>query len=470
MQDSIFRLYDIRGRVGSELLIEKVYELAQSMATYFNRTAPGIKKIAVAVDGRLHSNQIKSELCRGFLDSGFDVVYIGVCPTPVLYFSQHDLDVDAGVMITASHNGKDYNGFKICMLKNTVWGSEILKIRDIFKSGNFEKINNQDSNITGNYSEIDGVEIYINWLAENFKNLCDKKISVLIDCANGATGAVLPRLIKKMNLKSVGLLYEEVDGNYPNHEADPVIVENMTDLKDILGVSSYKFGIGFDGDGDRMAAMTQSGYLVPGDKLLAVFAQSILRKNGKSNIVFDIKCSQVVARLMRSWGANAIMSPSGHSIIKHYMRKESAVLGGELSCHFFFADRYFGYDDGIYAALRLFEILQESNLTLDEHLEVIPENYTTSEIRIECAQEVKEKIIDDIKFFCNNLPDSEILTLDGVLVTTPYGRGLVRGSNTQSVICFRFESDTSDGLEHIKTDFYDQLKKHLSSTNLKTFF
>ena len=466
MKEYIFREYDIRGKVGTELVVEEVYNLGCAIAVFFIEKNPALKTVAIGMDGRLHSPIIKEELCRAFRDSGINVQFVGLCPTPVLYFVLHTELVDAGIMITASHNGPDYNGIKLCLGKDSVWGPEIKEIQKIYQSR--ARIL---STVLGNYSEnSSAVDNYTDWLVDHFAHLQGMALSAVVDCGNGAAGVVLPNLVAKMEWEARPvLLYPEVDGTYPNHEADPVIEKNMQQVKQVLATTTLQVGIGLDGDADRMAPMTKSGKLILGDQLLALFSEPVVKQNPGRTVVFDSKCSQIVPALLTTWGAHASMSPSGHSIIKSELKKHNALLAGELSCHFFFNDRYFGYDDGIYAMLRLFELLLLSGKSLDAHIINLPRTYSTAEIRIPCEEGEKWSIIENIQKNFMVRSDSEISTLDGIRVQTPYGWGLVRASNTQPVICLRVESDTQEGLARIKSDFTTALLPYFEHKFLKTY-
>lgn len=466
MLDHIFREYDIRGKVDQELFLDQVYEFGRAIAYYFVLKQPKTTKIAVGMDGRTHSPIIKDLLCAGLIDSGLDVVFVGLCPSPALYFSLHAYEVDAGIMITASHNPKEYNGFKICLGKESLWGGQIREIRSFFKQKKYILTGHK-----GVYQEQEIIPAYVDWLANNFSQLKDFDLPVVVDCGNGAGGTVMPLLKQKMNWHAMDLLYPEVDGTYPNHEADPVVEENMREVKKILRTSPIQLGIGLDGDCDRMAPMTKSGYLVPGDKLLALFAQPLIKKNKELNdvtsVVCDIKSSASLITLLEQWGADVHMSPSGHAIIKENMGKTGAILGGELSCHFVFNDRYFGYDDGIYAMLRLFELLQASGKTLDELLDIFPVTYSSPEFRIECDENQKQMIIKQVQYFFMQKKDARFISIDGMRVTLDYGWGLVRASNTQPVICIRFESNSYKGMEQLRDDFVLALRDSLEVTTIE---
>lgn len=461
MVDHIFRQYDIRAKIGSELRLDEVYDIARAIAYYFKSKNPSIKTVAVGADGRTHSPAMKADVCRALQESGLDVVFVGVCPSPVVYFSQFTLPVDAGLMITASHNGPEYNGIKICLNKESVWGQEIQEIKELVKHKKALKAENP-----GSYREHDLIEEYTDWLKNHFPHLVNMPLRAVIDCGNGAAGTVLPRLIKKMDWKDVQLLYPEVDGTYPNHEADPTVPENMEDVKKLMSTGSFDVGLGLDGDCDRMVPMTATGELVSGDKTLALFSQSIVEQNPGCSIVFDIKCSSGLPELLEKWGGTPCMSPSGHSIIKNQMKQNGALLAGELSCHFFFADRYFGYDDGIYAAMRLFEYLMQEQKPLHELLEMFPKKWNTPEIRMSCDQDQMNTIIESVKERFAKRDDISLMTIDGVRATMKDGWGMVRSSNTQPVICLRFEANSPERLDDIKKDFADALQPFFSKDDL----
>lgn len=463
MKDTIFREYDIRGKVDNEFIIEQAYTLARAIAYYFVQQKPDVKTIAVGMDGRTHSPAFKEEIIRGLVDSGLDVIFIGTCPSPVLYFALQVLQVDGGLMITASHNPKEYNGIKISLGKTSVWGAQIAAIRDAYK----EK-KQIDASRVGTIQEQEVVPLYIDWIATHFEHLEGMLISAVIDCGNGAAGTVLPDLVRAMHWPNVQLLYPEVDGNYPNHEADPTHAPNMADVKQLLATTDVSVGMGLDGDCDRMAAMTKSGELILGDKLLGLFAQPILQEHPGATIVFDIKSSSGLIELLEQWGATPCVSATGHTNIKEQMKEHNALLGGELSCHFFFQDRYFGYDDGIYAILRLFELLANTGESLDQLLEVFPHKYSSVEYRIPCPDVKKQSIVDYVTSFFSDRPDTDILTLDGVRVTMPYGWGIVRASNTQPMLSLRFESDSQEGLQKIKLEFIAALAHDFDLEMLKT--
>lgn len=462
MLDTIFREYDIRGKVGEELNIDQAYELTCAIVVYIKTKKPTASTVVVGMDGRVHSPQLKQEICRGIADSGLNVIFIGTCPSPVMYFSMHTLLVDAGLMITASHNPKEYNGIKLCLGTEVIWGNELKEICALFKKRAFFS-----SVRKGTYSEQHMVQPYVAWLAHHFEHLKGTAMPVIVDCGNGAAGTVMPQLIEALQLSGTQLLYQEVDGTYPNHDPDPVNEKNMAVVKGILASTDIVLGIGLDGDCDRMVAMTKSGYLVPGDKLLGVFSTAVVQKFPGCGVVFDIKSSDALIELLEKLGCVPHMSPSGHSIIKTKMKEHGAVLGGELSCHFFFHDRYFGYDDGIYATLRLIELVLSSGKTLEELLKNFPPKISSPEIRIHCADNKKVAIVNAVKEEFLKCSNAHVITIDGARVHMHYGWGIVRVSNTQPELCLRFESDTHQGLRHIKEDFIKTLQPYFDEHFLR---
>ena len=462
--DVIFREYDIRGKVGEELRIDDVYNLSRAIAFYYKERKPDTKRIAVGMDVRTHSGTIAQELCKGLIESGLDVVLIGTCTSPMLYFATHMLDVDAGLMVTASHNPKEYNGIKICLGTECIWGKEIQVIKHMYTNNA-----HIPADKPGTVTESPIKDLYVNWLYEQFPHLIDCDISMVIDCGNGAASVVVPAIVEKMRWRNAHILYAEPDGTFPNHEADPIVEENMQDVRAAIVEYKADIGIGFDGDADRMGAMSSTGVLIPGDKMLALFAQQLIPLIPHLGVVFDINASAGLPEFLIRCGARPIMSPSGHSIILEQMNKHNALLGGELSCHFFFKDRFFGFDDGIYAAFRLVEVLHTTGKTIDALLASFPPKISSIQYRLPCPETIKRSLVDVVAIYFNNYPEARLITIDGLHVTMPYGWGLIRASNTQAVICFRFESDSQEGLDHIKRDFADALASAYDHNLYTTF-
>lgn len=458
MEDTLFREYDIRGLVDQELIVDQVYDLARAIAYYFVQQNPQVKTIAVGMDGRTHSPVIKEELCRGLIDSGLNVLFIGLCPSPVLCFATHQCTVDAGLMITASHNAAPYNGIKISLGTHAVWGAQIQEIKKLYQKKKYIQTPQK-----GVYTERLLVPEYVAWMVEHFASLKQSALPVVFDCGNAAAGAVMPLLVEKMGWSNAHLLYADIDGTFPNHEADPTVMENMQDLHHAVQRYGAQLGIGFDGDADRMGAITTDGFLVSGDRMLAVYASDMVVDNPRMGVVFNVTTSAGLVELLEQWDARPFMVPTGHAIIKEKMHETGALLGGEVSCHFFFSDRYFGYDDGIYAALRLLEILSKTEKSLDQLVAIFPHKEISCEYRLACTEEQKRAVVHAVaQRIQKKYPAAELIMIDGVRAQLPYGWGIVRASNTQPAVSARFESDTTDGLQKIKNDFIEILQDYLA--------
>lgn len=455
---AVFRENDIRGIIDVDLPCTEMYRLGLAIASYFVINKRPMRTVVVGRDGRIHSPLFSQELIRAFVDSGLQVLDLGLCPTPVMYFALHKLDVDAGIMVTASHNGPEWNGIKINLGTETVWGAEIQKIRELY-----EKAARVQAAAPGESLAYPMVERYVDWLAEHFSHLYGMKKQIVFDCGNGATGVVMPLLLEKMGWKSASLLYEEVDGMFPNHLADPTVAEHMHDLYGAVQTQGAELGIGFDGDGDRMAAITKTGRLLLGDELLVLFAQYLLQEEPQALVLYDIKCSQLVHQLL---GDHSVVIPSGHAIVKAAMRARRALLAGELSCHFFFADRYFGYDDAIYAALRLLEFLEAAEQPLEYIVAQLPQFFATPELRITCPDACKRDVVQQIQAYFVSRKPQELLLIDGVKVHMGFGWGIVRASNTQPVICIRCEAATPEDLQRIKSEFLRALTPYFDAALL----
>ena len=456
MKSTIFREYDIRGKVGTELIIEHVYALTHAILFYYKQQIPLLQQIVVGMDGRTHSPLIKDRVCAAIMEAGYGVIDVGTCPSPVLYFAESVLPVQAGIMITASHNPKEYNGFKLVLQHESVCGAQIQRIKEYYQEGV-----SLFGQTLGSITLHDIIPDYIKSLTKEFFELKHKTMPIVFDCGNGATSVVIKRIVDAFEWKKVQLLYDHIDGEFPNHEADPVVEKNMLDVKKVLATTHAVLGIGFDGDGDRMGAMTKEGDLLTGDQLLALFAQPILQEQKGGSVVCNVLASSALLEQIKNWGGSVYMTAAGHSNIKECMKKTGALVGGESSCHFFFIDgRHPGYDDAVYAALRLLELLDKTGKTIPQLLAAFPQKISSLEYRIPCLQHTVDQIIARIKEFVAHTKDVELLTIDGVRVTLPFGWFIVRKSNTQEVVSIRFESDTKEGYEYIKKlllGFFDNL-------------
>lgn len=461
MKDHVFRRYDIRGAVGEDFVLDEVYALASAIAVYILQQNPTVRTVALGRDTRSHSGHIFSMVSAALMDSGLHVLSLGVCPTPVVQFALHTLPVDAGIMITASHNNHHYNGLKLMLGRFPLWGEQIVAIRQLY--------HNRATYRSGTKGEMyrydDFVNRYIEWLYHHFSALHGASIPIVFDCGNGATSTVIPSLIHRFDLTNSIVLCDGATMHDGSHEADPVVIENMYDVQVAIGQYSAQLGIGFDGDGDRMGAMTHTGHLVSGDRLLLLYAQDIVRTYPDCVVIYDAKCSRIVPEGVRSLGGIPHQSPSGHSLIRSRMKLLRALLGGELSCHFFFADRYFGYDDGIYAALRLIELLIRKQDSLHTLMSKIPRTYATTELRLSCDETEKNIIVERVRHYLGrHHAVKELRDIDGVHALTNDGWGMIRASHTQSVICVRCESMTVEGLYTITSIIRSALVSHSGAT------
>ncbi len=445
----IFREYDIRGVVDRDLTSEIVKRLGRGFGT--RMVSSGKKNLVVGRDGRLSSNLFGEALIDGILSTGCDVVDLGTCPTPVFYFSLFRLDRDGGMMVTGSHNPPEFNGFKVAVGKSTIFGQEIQDLRKLIERGEF-------TSGRGSLSKHEIIRPYQEHILKNVS--LEKKLKVVIDAGNGTAGLVAGALLREIGCE-VKELYCEVDGRFPNHFPDPTLPENLKDLARMIKATRADVGIGYDGDADRIGVVDDRGGILWGDQLMILFAREILKERKGAAFVAEVKCSQNLYDEIEKRGGKAIMWKTGHSLIKEKMKKEKAVLGGEMSGHIFFADRYFGYDDAIYASCRLVELLSKTRKKLSELLTDVPKTVITPEIRVDCPDEIKfgvvEKVRDDLR------RDYPVIDLDGVRVRFEEGWGLVRASNTQPVLVLRFEASTEDRLREIRGLVEDKVNLAMKS-------
>lgn len=445
MNPAIFREYDIRGIADTDLTDDKVYLFAKGAGTYYKSL--GGDKIVVGRDVRISSQRILATLQKGLNDAGCSVIDIGEVPTPVFYFALFHYDISDGIMITASHNPKEFNGFKIARNKSTIYGSEIQKVKDIINKGNF-------ASGKGSVEKRDIVPSYIDHVLNNTK--IKKGLRVVIDAGNGTCGPIVDEIMKKIKA-DYHILFKEPDGNFPNHLPDPTVVKYITKLIDMVKNGNYNCGIGFDGDGDRIGVIDENGEIIWGDVLLAIYAERILQKMPGAKIIFEVKCSKGLIQRIEELGGIPLMYKTGHSLIKAKMKSEHSPLAGEMSGHIFFADRYYGFDDAIYAGLRLLEIISEDG-KLSTLAGRVPKYYSTPEIRIEAADEKKFEIVESLKTFFKK--SYNVIDIDGIRVDFPDGWGLVRPSNTQPALVLRFEAKTQARLEEIRKLICDKLDEY----------
>ncbi|MBI5058686.1 phosphomannomutase/phosphoglucomutase [candidate division KSB1 bacterium] len=443
---NIFREYDIRGVVADDLPTAVVVQLGKGIGTYMR--GKGAKRITLGRDGRLSSERIQHDLQDGLLATGLEITDVGMCPTPVLYFSIQHLGVDGGIMITGSHNPPEFNGIKMTLGKTSIFGPMIQEIR--------ERIDAQAFAVSASRAPVQTYEVldpYVTWLSRNLK--LDRAVRVGMDSGNGVGGLVAPQIFRAIGA-TVYDIFTEVDGRFPNHHPDPTVERNLTALKQLVAEKGLEVGVGFDGDADRLGVIDQHGTPIWGDQLMVLFARSILRHHPGAAIIADVKSSDNFFADVQRHGGRPIMWKTGHALIKSKLWEESAVLAGEMSGHFFFNDRYFGFDDGIYSACRLAEIVSQLDKPLHEELADLPRTYSTPEIRVDCPDDVKFGLVEKVKSTFKR-KGHETFDLDGVRVRFSDGWGLVRASNTQPTLVLRFEANSEAGLQQIDHDIRDVL-------------
>jgi|CZCA01.1.fsa_nt_gi phosphomannomutase/phosphoglucomutase len=437
----VFREYDIRGVVDKDLTREFVYMLGRALGRLYARE--NVCAVAVGRDARASSPGFRDEIVRGLTKSGIDVYDIGLVPTPVLYYALFNLDIGGGVMITGSHNPPNENGFKICLGKSTIYGRAIQEIRDIMVNEDFI------SGREGSYSSVLLNEEYVDEICEDLRIKPEgRKIKAVVDAGNGTGNIVGPDLYRCMGHDIIEL-YSEPDPAFPHHHPDPTVPENLRDLMEKMSETGAEVGIAFDGDGDRIGVVTGGGDILWGDQLLIIFARDIIPRQPGAKIIGEVKCSEALFEEVEKAGGTPIMWRVGHSLIKAKLKEEDAVLAGEMSGHLFFADRYYGYDDAIYAGARLLELLSRSEMTFQEIAETLPKMYNTPEIRLECPEDLKQAVVERVA--ADFSKDFHVYRIDGVRVKFPNGWGLVRASNTQPVLVLRFEAASPEHLDEIST-------------------
>ena len=447
----IFREYDIRGIVEKELTPDVVEKIGRAYATIARER--GVQTVAVGRDGRLTSPALRDQLLAGLMGAGLNVVDIGLCATPLLYFSLYHCEVDGGIMITGSHNAAEYNGFKMCVGKEALYGENIQRLKEIFDHEQF-------TTGKGTLVQQSIIPEYLSFLNEQFSSVRADDLRVVIDCGNGAASLVAKEALEQMGCQVTGL-FCDLDGHFPNHHPDPTVVENLSDLIDKVHEIQAHVGIGYDGDADRIGVIDEQGGILWGDRLLLLFARDVLEELPGSTFISEVKASQVFYDDIPKRGGRAIMWKTGHSIIKAKMKEEKAVLAGEMSGHIFFADRYYGYDDAIYASCRLVELLVKQKKPLSSLLSDVPQTVVTPEIRVDCSDDQKFQLVRAVTQRLQDiastqdlstvtLPIRELITIDGIRVRFDHGWGLIRASNTQPALVLRFEASSQEQLSQIR--------------------
>ncbi|MDX1735103.1 MAG: phosphomannomutase/phosphoglucomutase, partial [Halioglobus sp.] len=444
LPDHIFRAYDIRGHAKQELTDDLVTRIGKAIGTIAGER--GEQTLIIGCDGRTSSPRIKAALVRALMETGRDIVDIGLVPTPLLYYATRHLEYHSGIMVTGSHNPPDDNGLKIVLDQQTIAAGGIQEIKQRAAAGNFA-----DGN--GRMVREDIVADYIHEILEDIAIAVPLK--VVIDAGNGATGEVAPELFRELGCEVVPL-HCKIDGTFPNHPPDTSNENNLADLARAVKESSADFGVAFDGDGDRLAVVTSSGRIVRTDVLLMLYAQDVVSRNPGADVVFDVKCSRNLTNLITHHGGRPVLWKTGHAFMKEKMRETGALLGGEFSGHIFFGERWYGFDDGMYAAARLAEIMSTQGDSLDDAIDKFPTTVNTPEILIPVPDDYKFQLIDKI---VNNADFSsgKVNTLDGIRVDFSDGWGLVRASNTGPALTARFEADTPEHLEIIQDEFRAQI-------------
>ncbi|WP_210398233.1 phosphomannomutase/phosphoglucomutase [Motiliproteus sediminis] len=440
---SIFRAYDIRGVVGDTLTVAVVYHIGLAIGTEAQQQ--GEDTIVVGADGRLSGPEMTAALTQGLRDTGIDVLDIGMVPTPVLYYGTHVLDSTSGVMVTGSHNPADYNGFKIVIKGKTLANEDIQAL--------LHRIQQQDYlSGHGNRTKVSVSSDYRERIVSDVT--LARPLKVVVDCGNGVAGKLAPKLIKELGCE-VTELFCDVDGTFPNHHPDPGKPANLQDLISTVKETGADIGLAFDGDGDRVGVVTPTGHIIYPDRLLMLFALDVIKRNPGARIIYDVKCTRLLKPLLEEAGGEPEMWKTGHSLIKARMKETGALLAGEMSGHIFFKERWYGFDDGLYSAVRLLEILATESRDADAIFAAFPEDISTPEINIEVTDAGKFEIISQLQQ--GDYPGGNASTIDGIRVDYPDGWGLVRASNTTPMLVLRFEAQTAEALERIRSQFQQRL-------------
>lgn len=442
---SIFKAYDIRGVVPTTLDAEVAEALGKAFGSAAR--AAGEKAVAVGRDGRLSGPALAEALIRGLVATGIEVIDVGAVTTPMLYFAAHTL-ANSGIQVTGSHNPKDYNGFKMVMAGRAIYGDEIQGLRRVMEADSAKLAPG------GSVRKMDVMEAYTQRIVEDVK--LARPIKIVVDSGNGIAGASAPAILRAIGCE-VTELYSEVDGNFPNHHPDPSKPENLKDLIAALAAGDAELGLAFDGDGDRLGIVTKDGQNIFPDRQMALFAQDVLSRVPGGTIVYDVKCSQRLAPAIEAAGGKPMIYKTGHSLIKAKMKEIDSPLGGEMSGHIFFKERWFGFDDGTYAGCRLLEILSKTSNASDT-LNALPTSFSTPELNVKCAEGEPHALVEQLVKAAKFDAPAQVLTIDGLRVDWPDGFGLIRASNTTPVLVLRFEGQTQAALDRIQHDFLALLK------------
>ncbi|RSZ36042.1 MULTISPECIES: phosphomannomutase/phosphoglucomutase [unclassified Variovorax] len=442
---SIFKAYDIRGVVPVTLDVEVAEALGRAFGSAAR--AAGEKSVAVGRDGRLSGPSLAEALIKGLVATGVEVIDVGAVTTPMLYFAAHTL-CRSGIQVTGSHNPKDYNGFKMVLAGRAIYGDEIQGLRRTMEAGSAQLA------AGGSVRKVDVTQAYIERIAGDIK--LARPMKIVIDSGNGIAGASAPAIFRALGCE-VTELFSEVDGDFPNHHPDPSKPENLKDLIAALASGDAELGLAFDGDGDRLGIVTKDGQNIFPDRQMQLFAQDVLSRVPGGTIVYDVKCSQRLAPAIEAAGGKPMIFKTGHSLIKAKMKEIDSPLGGEMSGHIFFKERWFGFDDGTYAGCRLLEILSKSP-DANAVLNALPTSFSTPELNVACAEGEPHAVVDKLVKSANFAAPAKVSTIDGLRVDWPDGFGLIRASNTTPVLVLRFEGQTDAALKRIEAEMLALLR------------
>lgn len=446
---AILREYDIRGEVNKTLFEADALALGKKFGITLSKTLKN--KVCVGRDGRLTSPALAAALIEGLLEKGMDVTDLGMGPTPMTYFGLKKFGFDAAIMVTGSHNPAPDNGFKMALQSRPFFGNDIQDIANVDESID---VGTKGTLLTQNVADR-----YVERLLQDYEpESISSPLKIVWDVGNGATGDILKELIKGINGEHI-LLNEKIDGTFPAHHPDPTVAENLVQLIENVKTHKADVGIAFDGDGDRIGVVDGTGRIIWGDQLLLLLARDVVKQNPGATIIADVKSTQALFDEITKLGGNILMARTGHSLIKSKMAETGALLAGEMSGHIFYADKYYGYDDALYSAVRLLNILQQSPQSLNQMIEALPHFYNTPEIRIDCADDKKFNVVDTISQKLS-VENATVSTIDGVRVSRDHGWWLLRASNTQAVLVARCESATESGLEALQMDLAGYLEPH----------
>jgi len=454
LPDEIFKAYDIRGIVGKTLSTDIAEWIGRAIGS--EALDRGSKTLVVGRDGRLSGPDLVAALCKGLASTGIDVIDIGRVPTPVVYFAAHHLQTHSCISVTGSHNPPDYNGFKIVLAGETLSGEAIKRLRQRCLDGNLRQGN-------GRYEPKDVHEDYLKRICSDIT--LERKLKVAVDCGNGVAGELGPELIRRLGCDVTGL-FCEIDGTFPNHHPDPSQPKNLQDLIRALSADpELDIGLAFDGDGDRLGVITPSGKVIWPDRQMILFARDILSRHPGGEIIFDVKCSRNLPKAIEAAGGRPTLWKTGHSFIKAKLKESGALLAGEMSGHLFFKERWYGFDDGLYAAARLLELLAKDSRPADQIFDALPDSINTPELQIAFEEGEHYRAIEELREAAR-FDDAEVSTIDGLRVDFEDGFGLVRASNTTPVLVLRFEGDTEQAIKKIQKRFADLLRSVVPDVKL----